>query len=144
MSSQFQLKANQIPVVPDAFELVDGRPHLVGTKCSKCGASFFPPRVICTNCLTDATVSRAVLGHTGTLYAFTVIHIAAKEFNPPYPFGYVILEPEKIRVPTLITGVDDFGVLRTGMKMEMVIEKLREDSKGNEIITFKFRPAAEA
>jgi uncharacterized OB-fold protein len=90
--------------------------------------------------MTDEGIKKTRLGGTGKLYAFTMIYVSSREFNPPYPFGYVILEPENIRIPTLITGVEKPEVLKTGMKMEMVIEKLRNDDKGNELITYKFRP----
>lgn len=143
MSTDLKQNKQVIPVIPGAWEIVEGRPYLVGTKCSRCGAAFFPPRNVCTYCLTDEGVKKDRLGNTGKLYAHTVIHISSKEFNPPYPFGYVILEPENIRIPTLLTGVKNPDELKTGMKMEMVIEKLRDDEKGNELITYKFRPVAE-
>jgi uncharacterized OB-fold protein len=66
--------------------------------------------------------------------------VASPEFNPPYAFGFVILEPENIRIPTLISGVKDPAELPPGTEMKMVIEKLRVDKSGNEIVTYKFRP----
>ena len=129
-----------IEAIPGAFEIVDEKPYLVGTKCSKCGAAFFPPRYICTYCLTDEGVQKARLGNTGTLYSYTVINVASKEFNPPYAFGFVILEPEKIRIPSVLTGFDLEKELKSGTKMEMVIERLRNDEQGNEIVSYKFRP----
>lgn len=129
-----------IEAIPGAFEIVDEKPYLVGTKCSKCGAAFFPPRYICTYCLTDEGVQKARLGNTGTLYSYTVINVASKEFNPPYAFGFVILEPEKIRIPSVLTGFDLEKELKSGTKMEMVIERLRHDEQGNEIVSYKFRP----
>jgi uncharacterized OB-fold protein len=56
----------------------------------------------------------------------------------PYAIGFVEL-PEGVRIQTLFTGCDPEN-LRTGMKMEMVIERLQEDEMGNEIVTYKFRP----
>jgi len=143
MSGNPRSEKHVLPVVPGAFEVENGRPYLVGTKCSSCGAAFFPPRSVCTYCLTDEGMHRARLGNTGRLYAHTVIRVASREFNPPYPFGYVILEPENIRVPTLITGVENPDELKPGTRMEMVIEKLRDDENGNEIITYKFMPVRE-
>jgi uncharacterized OB-fold protein len=29
-----------MPVIPGAFEMEGKEPHLIGTKCSKCGAAF--------------------------------------------------------------------------------------------------------
>jgi uncharacterized OB-fold protein len=129
-----------IEAIPGAFEMENDQPYLVGTKCSKCGAAFFPPRYICTYCLTDEGVQKARLGNTGTLYSYTVINVASKEFNPPYAFGFVILEPEKIRIPSVLTGFDLAQELKSGTKMQMVIEKLRNDEYGNEIVSYKFRP----
>ena len=143
MASSINGDFKQIPVLPDAWEIVDDKPHLVGTKCVRCGEAFFPPRAVCTSCLTDEHVERAVLGNTGRLYASTTIRVASKEFNPPYPFGYVILEPESIRIPTQITGVPDSTSLKPGLWLEMVIDTLRLDKEGKEWLTFKFRPSAE-
>jgi uncharacterized OB-fold protein len=85
-------------------------------------------------------VQKARLGNSGTLYSYTVINVASKEFNPPYAFGFVILEPEKIRIPSVLTGFDLAEELKSGTKMQMVIEKLRNDEYGNEIVSYKFRP----
>jgi uncharacterized protein len=132
-----------IPVIPGAFEMDGKEPHLIGTKCTQCGAAFFPPRQICTHCLTDEGIVKAKLGNKGKLYAYTVINVASREFNPPYAFGFVMIEPENIRIPTLISGVQDPTALPSGTAMEMVIEKLRTDKTGNDIMTFKFRPVAQ-
>jgi uncharacterized OB-fold protein len=140
MSTSLYGEKKTLEAIPGAFEIVNNQPYLVGTKCSKCGAAFFPPRRICTYCLTDEGIETAKLGNKGKLYAYTVINVASPEFNPPYAFGFVILEPENIRIPTLISGVKDPAELSPGTEMKMVIEKLRVDKSGNEIVTYKFRP----
>ncbi len=143
MSTNSIQTKQSIPLLPSGWETVNGRPYLAGTKCGACGAAFFPPLRICPYCLTDESVQKARLGNTGRLYAYTIIHVSSKEFNPPYLFGYVILDPENIRIPALLTGIGDYNELKTGMKMEMIIEKLRDDDQGNELITYKFKPVAE-
>ena len=140
MSTSLYGEKKTLEAIPGAFEIVDNQPYLVGTKCSKCGAAFFPPRYICTYCLTDEGMQKARLGNKGTLYSYTVIHVASKEFNPPYAFGFVIIEPEKIRIPAVLTGFDLDQELESGTRMEMVIDKLRNDDQGNEIISYKFQP----
>jgi len=140
MTTSVNEEKKVIEAIPGAFEIEDDHPYLVGTKCSKCGAAFFPPRFICTYCLTDEGVQKARLGNKGTLYSYTIINVASKEFNPPYAFGFVILEPEKIRIPSVLTGFDLEEELKSGTKMEMVIERLRNDEHGNEIVSYKFRP----
>lgn len=132
----------RIPVIQGAFEMEGKNPHLIGTKCTKCGAAFFPPRYICTYCLTDETIVKAKLGNKGKLQAYTVIHVASRDFNPPYAFGFVVIDPENIRIPALLSGVKDPNELKPGTEMEMVLEKLRDDKDGNEVVSFKFRPVA--
>ncbi len=131
-----------IPVIRGAFEMEGDEPHLIGTKCSKCGEAFFPPRYVCSYCLTDEGIEKATLGNRGKLYACTIINVARRDFNPPYHFGFVIIEPEMIRIPTLLTGIPDQEFPAAGTEMEMVIEKLRDDKEGNEVVTYKFRPVA--
>jgi uncharacterized OB-fold protein len=141
MSTRLYEEKKTIEAIPGAYEIVDNQPHLVGTRCSSCGAAFFPPRYICSYCLTDEGVQKARLGNKGKLYSYTVIHVASKEFNPPYAFGFVIIEPENIRIPTVLTGFDLNEELKSGTEMEMVIETLRHDEQGNEIVSYMFRPA---
>ena len=140
MSTSLCEEKKTIEAIRGAYEIVDNQPHLVGTQCSTCGASFFPPRYICTYCLTDEGVHKATLGNKGKLYSYTVIHVASKEFNPPYAFGFVIIEPENIRIPAVLTGFDLNEELKSGTEMEMVIETLRHDEHGNEIVSYMFRP----
>lgn len=141
MSDVMQEKKT-IPFTAGAFEMEGNEPHLIGTRCTKCGKAFFPSRYICSYCLTDEWIEKAKLGNKGKLYVYTVINVAGREFNPPYAFGFVIIEPENIRIATLISGVRDPNELKSGTEMEMVIEKLRTDEAGNKVTTFKFRPVA--
>lgn len=140
MSTNLYEKRKTIEAIPGAYEIIDNQPHLVGTRCSTCGAAFFPPRYICSYCLTDEGVQKARLGNKGKLYSYTIIHVASKEFNPPYAFGFVIIEPENIRIPTVLTGFDFNEELKSGTEMEMVIDTLRHDEQGNEIVSYMFRP----
>lgn len=130
----------RIPVIAGAWEIMDGKPHLIGTQCGRCKEAFFPPREICPFCLTDETITRAALGNTGRIYTATTIRMASKEFSPPYPFAYVVLDKEGIRIPSQLTGIDDADNLASGTPVEMVIDVLRRDDEGNEIMTFKFKP----
>jgi uncharacterized OB-fold protein len=140
MSTNLYEERKTIEAIPGAYEIIDNQPHLVGTRCSTCGAAFFPPRYICSYCLTDEGVQKARLGNKGKLYSYTIIHVASKEFNPPYAFGFVIIEPENIRIPTVLTGFDFNEELKSGTEMEMVIDTLRHDEQGNEIVSYMFRP----
>ena len=54
----------------------------------------------------------------------------------PYAVGYVELAGE-VKVETRLTGADG---LRVGMEMELVVVPFRADERGNEVVTFAFRP----
>jgi len=129
-----------IQATPGVFEIKGDQAYLIGTKCSHCGAFFFPPRYVCTYCLTDEGVERVRLGNKGDLYAFTTIHVSSKEFKTPYLFGYVVLDPERIQVPAWITGVKNQEALKIGMKMEMVVEEWMGREDKTSFMTYKFRP----
>jgi uncharacterized OB-fold protein len=83
------------------------------------------------------------LGPRGKIYSFTVVMQRPPEYYKgpvPYAVGFVEL-PQGVRIETLFTNCN-FEDLKIGMDVEMVIEKLHEDEEGNEILTYKFRPAA--
>jgi uncharacterized OB-fold protein len=80
------------------------------------------------------------LGPYGILVSFAVMQVGPPDFPPPYIIGYVKLEEGPV-IFTPITGCearDD--ALDIGQKMEIVIEKIKEDGKGNNVIGWKFKP----
>jgi len=54
---------------------------LTTTKCKKCGKLLWPPRIICSNCLSN-DLEWVDLGTEGELYAFTEMRVGA-------PLGFV-------------------------------------------------------
>ena len=79
------------------------------------------------------------LSTSGKLDAFTVIHVAPAGFEAPYIQAYVDL-PEGLRLYTMVTGVEPReDALEEGQEMELVITKIMEDEKGNDLIGYKFR-----
>jgi uncharacterized OB-fold protein len=76
---------------------------LIGSHCSDCGACLFPPVSVCSECMSE-NVGDIDLATDGTLYSWSVVHVAPKGWNVPYIAGYVDL-PNKVRVFAHITGV---------------------------------------
>ena len=66
---------------------------LMGTKCKKCGETYFPPRADCLKCMNDKFEWIEYSGK-GTLNSFTTIYAAPKGFEDiiPYTLGVVDLE----------------------------------------------------
>lgn len=116
------------------------KPHLIGSKCSVCGYVSFPKTTICPICIKEGTMNEVALGTKGKINSFTIARVAPQGFEAPYIAASVDL-PEGPRVFAMITGCEPLEeALEIGTEAELVIEKLREDEEGNEIIGYKFRP----
>lgn len=118
------------------------KPYLNGSKCSNCGYVTFPPKSICPICIKDNTMVKVSLGSTGKLDSLVVVRQAPPGFVAPYMLGMVQM-PDGPEVFTLITGCEiEDNALEIGQEMELIIDKITENSEGDEIIGWKFRPAA--
>jgi len=124
----------KIPVSPGE------KPRLIGSKCRNCGEVVFPRTIHCPNCCSDQ-VEEFLIGPGGKLYSFTVIYQPGPVgYRGPSPYGVVKVEmPEGLRIAGFTT-INDPEKLHAGMEMELIIDKLFDDSDGNEIIGFKFKP----
>ncbi len=136
--------SKQIPVKEGLWRDTKDGPRLIGSKCKDCGELFFPKKDngICTYCQSK-NLEETEFSTRGKVYSCTCVMQRPPVYykgEVPYAMGYVEL-PEGIRIETLFTDcqTDDVCV---GMDVEMVIDKLHEDEAGNEVITYKFRPAA--
>jgi len=119
----------------------EGESYLIGSKCQVCGAVAFPRRIVCHKCHSEDVVE-VPLGKKGTLASYIVSWAAPAGFTPPLTMGYIDM-PEGVRFLSIITGVEPSPhALEFGQQMELVIEKLRTDQDGNDVIAFKFRPAS--
>jgi uncharacterized OB-fold protein len=138
---------NQIPSVEGFFTWPSDQPRLKGTKCLSCGTYFFPKTFICgdPDCRDKTKVEEVLFGREGTLWTYTVQYypppapFRAPEPFSPYAIGMVDL-PEGPRITTMLTGRDPES-WRIGDKVEMVVETMYEDENGNDVVTWKFRPA---
>lgn len=120
------------------FDWPSEKPALLGHRCKICGQVFFPKRFICPECFVEGTLEEMRLSGKGKLYTFCVLERGPLGFDTPYAVGYVDL-PEGLRIYSLLTEANR-EALKIGMDMELVIEGIRKDSAGNEIIGYKFKP----
>jgi uncharacterized OB-fold protein len=137
---------NDIPLKPGLFHVPESsseKPYLIGSKCSVCGYVCFPKKEVCVKCLRDDTMEETKLGPYGNLETFCIMQVGPPDFPPPYAIGYVKTK-EGAKVFTQITGCEPKDdALEMGDEMEMVIEKLKKDNKGNNLIGWKFKPVKE-
>ena len=135
-----------VAVADGIFEIRDGKPVLLGTRCTNCGNHMFPRQTGCPRCLLNEQED-VELATAGTLWTWTVQAFPPKappylgpvgdDFTP-YGVGYVEL-PDQLRVEGRLT-VADPEQLKIGMPMELVLEPLSLDEDGNQIVTYAFAP----
>jgi len=78
---------------------------LMDGKCRKCGKVHLPPRSLCENCFSKE-FEWVELPQKGKLLTYTVIHVAATQFQgtAPYAVGIVLLE-NGVKIPGMIRDV---------------------------------------
>jgi uncharacterized protein len=134
---------NQIPIEEGLFHVPSSpteKPFLVGSSCTQCGNVTFPKRSVCPRCVKPGTMEEYHIYGKGKLNTFSIVNAALPGFKAPSIQAYVDLD-EGPRIWSLITGVaPDQNLLRIGMELELVVEKVREDAQGNEIMSYQFRP----
>ena len=133
----------QIPIEEGIFYIPQSpgeKPYLIGAKCKNCGYVSFPALMVCPRCVEKDTMEKVHLSGKGRIDMFSICNAALPGFPAPSIQGYINLD-EGARMWSLITGVDpENNELENGTEVELVIEKLKEDPEGNEIVSYKFRP----
>ena len=132
-----------IPIVP-YLRLPDGaggEAYLIGSRCRKCGETYLGGRAICIRCYGNS-LEDIKLGKKGEIFTYTIIHQSAPWVKTPYVAAVVKLAEGPV-LRTSLVGVDAKpGAVKVGTPVEMVIEKVREDREGNDVIAYKFRPVS--
>lgn len=114
----------------------DGSVRLVGGRCSDCGTLFFPSAPVCPECMSEAVLA-ADLASNGTLYSWSVVHVAPKGWNTPYIAGYVDLA-DGVRVFAHITDTDA-SALEMDMPVSLTTAVLGDDD-GVPVESYSFTP----
>ena len=80
------------------------------------------------------------LSGRGRVYASTVVRIPTPVgIAAPYAYGYVDLDDTPVRVFGLFTGADPEW-FTPGRAVRPVVDIIRRDDQGREVIGYKFRP----
>jgi uncharacterized OB-fold protein len=139
----------RVPAVEGWFRVDPDDPRLLGTRCTSCGAVFFPRETFyCRNpeC-SGSAFEELPLSRRGRLWSFTdngypppEPYVAREPFEP-YAVAAVELEDEKMVVLGQVVPGVAVGSLEVGMEMELVIDTLYEDDE-NEYLVWKWAPVA--
>ncbi len=132
------------PIVP--FLKLQPKPHLMGCKCSACGATFLDTkRVACSKCGATDTLKPVQLSDKGKVWVFSVVHQSFPGIKTPYITAIVDL-PEGVSVRTNIIGVEAEDAQKNpkqmfDMPVEMVTNVVAKDRQGNDVVAFAFKPS---
>ncbi len=117
---------------------VDGDvPSLLGSLCTACGKRAFPVRDFCDGCGSEGGMETVSLSRTGSLYSYTIVRIAPRQFSVPYTLGFVDL-PEDVRI---LAQIESGASLSLGDSLELFIGPVRLADDGSTIDGYKFRRA---
>jgi len=138
--------AKRVPVTEGLFVETAQGPRLLGSRCRSCGTPYFPKSAVCHNPACGASqVEDAEFGPRGTLWSCAIQNYpppAPARFDKPYvPYAMGVVDlDDGLRVLGRMCGEDPRG-MQVGAKVELVLDTLCHDDEGNEIVTWKFRPA---
>ena len=132
------------PIVP--FLKLGSKPHLVGRKCTKCGAIYLDPkRIACSKCFTPGSFQEVPLSNQGKVYVFSVVHQSFPGIKTPYVTAIVDL-PDGVSVRANLVDVDPEAIQKNpksafDMPVEMTTSVVSKDREGHDVVCFAFKPA---
>jgi hypothetical protein len=140
-TGQTQTEKKAIPIVRHLHlpEKEGEEPYLEGSRCRNCGETYVDRRRVCVKCYAR-DMEKVALGKTGELFTFTIVHQSAPGVPVPYVAAVVRLSEGPFVTANLVDVEPKPENLRAGMKLEMVVRKVREDRAGNDIIAYQYRP----
>ena len=128
------------PIVPFLRLPESADPHLVGQRCTKCGAVYLGARRACSKCTSTGPFEEIPLSRRGTVWVWSIVHQSMPGVPVPYVVAVVDL-PEGVSVRCNLIDVDpDPAKLRFGMPVEMTTGVSQKDRDGNDVVAFYFRP----
>lgn len=101
--------------------------RLVVQRCARCGAMRFPPRELCTGCL-STDVDWAEVSGRGEIFSFNVMHqVYHPAFAHEVPYAVVVVKLAE--GPKMISNLIDCPPeeIRIGMPVEVVFEEMTDE-----------------
>ncbi|MBI2935969.1 MAG: Zn-ribbon domain-containing OB-fold protein [Chloroflexi bacterium] len=112
---------------------------LLGSRCSKCGVTYIPPRMYCERCFSQLNEWLEVSSR-GTVRTFTILHYAldGSPLNPPAILALVALEGTEGGLVHRLGEIEP-GQVYIGMPVRMVL-KPKARRQGSMLDIRYFRP----
>jgi len=107
--------------------------RLIGSKCKKCGAEFFPPVYKCRKCGSESVEDKE-MPKTGKILTYTQLHEPLPGFEAQAPFFLAVVELENGgRVLSQVVDSPDESV-KIGAKVRAVVRRVRVDGESGQIL----------
>jgi uncharacterized OB-fold protein len=104
------------------------RYRLEAGKCTKCGKTFFPPRLACDACQ-GRDFETVTLPNEGTIATFTVIHTPASQFKDLAPFALALVDlADGTRIMCQVADCDPASI-SIDQKVQIEFRKIQEEGK---------------
>jgi len=112
------------------------------SKCKGCGAVWFPPRLVCSEC-GKKEFEQVTLPGKGKVQTFTVIRVAPTEFSDEAPYAVGIIDLEggvPIQCQIVDCALEDIEI---GMPVKIEFRKVKQEGEAG-IICYGYKavPAA--
>ena len=107
---------------------------VMATKCSKCGARYFPPKMDCPKCLSSDVEWVEVRG-SGKLATYTVVNYGPTGFEDDAPYTLAIADFDGLRLFGRLNRDVKAEDIKPGMELGVVPVKLP-----NNRISYEFQP----
>jgi uncharacterized OB-fold protein len=116
----------------------DGSVTLLGSRCRRCGETFFPSYEVCGRCASEK-LDEVRLSGPARLTAWTTVHQLPAGFAGTMAVGYGELEG-----PVLVLAPIDAPpeTLAAGMLLDLYEDVTWTDGDGEPMRSYRYRPAA--
>jgi len=109
------------------------RGEVVASRCTQCGARYFPPRADCYRCLSDKVVLEPIQG-TGRLVSFTTANYAPTGFEADVPYTLAMAEFDGLKVFGRMSKEVPEQELAVGLPVRLKVVKMPDGQLSYEFV----------
>ena len=115
-----------------AWRAYPQRYRMEAGRCTKCGKTFFPPRLVCSKCH-GRDFETFDMKLTGKVLTYTIIRTPGDEYYGEAPFAVGILQMED--GPRLTTQIVDvpFEQIKIGLPLRLQFRRIVSDGEAGTI-----------
>jgi len=119
--------------VPRFWRKIPQRYNLIGTQCTSCSRTFYPPRSFCPDCRRSGETVPYQFQGKGEVVTFTVIRSASDAFAQQTPFVLAIIRLDEGPRVTAQIVVEDVNEARIGMRVRSVFRRIAAEGESGVI-----------